>query len=664
MSPARLFVVGCIAACTCPSEPARPAADAGLGNRLARETSPYLLQHAQNPVDWYPWGEEAFARARRENKPVLVSIGYSTCHWCHVMARETFENAAFAAWLNASFIAIKVDREERPDVDAVYLAAARELGSGGGWPLNVVVTPSREVFWAATYVPTETFLKTLQALHAKFIADPYAVALQSGAVTAALRERAAGGGPRNALPGVGVLTAAASYYAGAFDTENGGLRGAPKFPATFPVRFLLRYARRFEQPQVLPLVEKTLEKLAAGGIYDHVGGGFHRYSTDARWLKPHFEKTLYDNALLPVAYLEAYQVTGRATYARVARETLDWVSRELSTGDGAFASATDADSQGVEGRYFLWSAAELDAGPYYAVAPPGVVWVPAPDEAKRFELTGQRAVRSRRVAPARDDKVVTSWNGLAISAFAIGARVLGEPRYLEAARRAARRVQPTSGPLVHTGKAEAVLEDYTFLIQGLLDLYEADFDVRWVEHARALQAVLDRDFADAERGGYFRTAAGSDVLLVRGRCEEDVAEPCGNSVAALNLVRLAALTGESRYAAAAEQLLAGYAETLARDPAQLHELLLALDWATDPLAREVAVVGEEVGPFTEVLRQTFAPNRVTWAGAAVPDAGAFGWLEGKRALGGATTAYVCSHGRCELPAKTPALFREQLGQKP
>ena len=522
------------------------AAQAGAGrggaaarwvNRLALETSPYLLQHAHNPVAWWPWGDEAFEEARRLDRPVFLSIGYATCHWCHVMERESFEDEEIAATLNARYVPIKVDREERPDVDAVYMAAVQALTGSGGWPMSVFLDAERVPFVAGTYFPARDgdrgasrgFLSILRELSRAWEEEAPRVRQASASLGAAVRAALEAQAPAGAaeLPGPGPIHAAVKAYENAFDPEHGGLRQAPKFPSTLPVRLLLRYHRRARHEGALHMAVPSLERMANGGLMDQLAGGFHRYSTDARWLVPHFEKMLYDNALLAVAYVEAWQVTGRREQARVARQTLDYLLRDLALPGGAFAAATDADSEGEEGRYFLWAPAELEAvlgaeaaafAAYHGVTPRGhlegrsILHVPAPDEDRWESFAGARAkllaARAARVPPLRDEKVVAAWNGLAISALATGGRALGEPRYVEAAARAARflldRMRP-GGRLARTyagGRCgpPGFLSDHACLTAALLDLHEATFDPVWIEEAVIVAEATESLFADPARG--------------------------------------------------------------------------------------------------------------------------------------------------------------------
>jgi uncharacterized protein YyaL (SSP411 family) len=663
-------------------------------NRLVLETSPYLLQHAHNPVDWRPWGDEAFDEARRAGKPVFLSVGYSTCHWCHVMEGESFEDVDVARVLNELYVPIKVDREERPDVDAIYMAAVQALQGGGGWPMSVWLDADRRPFFGGTYFPARDgdrgapkgFLTILKEIHAVWRGDPRRVASAAGALSEAVRvavgEGAAAEGGE--LPGADALEAAVRVFEGAFDERHGGVQRAPKFPSSFPVRLLLRWHRRTGEARALDMAARTLERMAAGGLMDQVGGGFHRYSVDDRWLVPHFEKMLYDNALLAVSYAEAWQATRRADFARVAGTTLDYVLREMSSPEGAFYSATDADSEGEEGKFFVWTEDELRRalGPdadrfcaFYGVTHRGnfeeganVLHVPAPDEAEWEALAPARAklyaLRDARPKPLRDEKVLAAWNGLAIAACAFGGRVLGEERWVEAARRAARFVlgnMRPGGRLQRTWKdgearVPGFLEDHAFLAHGLLELYEATFDPQWLAAAKELAEDVERRFADPA-GGWFATADDHERLLARQRPTHDGAEPSGASVAALVALRLAAFTGDDRWREVADRALRSYGPTLAEHPAAMTEMLLAAEFRSDA-AREVVLVWRGDDParteFVDVLRRTFLPNRAIMG---APEGEALDALSrvapvaaGRVAVGGKPTAYVCERGQCQLPA--------------
>ncbi len=658
-------------------------------NRLILEASPYLLQHAHNPVDWRPWGDEAFAEARRLRRPVFLSVGYSTCHWCHVMEGESFEDVEIAGFLNANYVCIKVDREERPDVDAIYMAAVQNLTGSGGWPMSVFLTPDREPFFGGTYFPPRDgargarmgFLTLLRELRKKYDAEPDKIRQAAESISQAIKKDMEGpdAGVSRGVPGPEAIAATVEYLKKIFDATHGGLRRAPKFPSNIPVRLLLRYHRRTGDAQALAMATLTLDKMAAGGMYDQVGGGFHRYSTDERWLVPHFEKMLYDNALLAVAYAEAFQVTGRADFARVVREVLDYVLREMTSSSGAFHSATDADSEGEEGKFFYWTGKEVEQVlgaeavrflAYYSLSEEGIVFVGKPDVAEHAALAGARKklfdVRAKRIPPLRDDKILAAWNGLMISALAVGGRVLNEPRYVEAAGRAADFVLTKmrekdgrvrrSHTLVH-----GFLEDQAFVVAGLIDMAEATFDARWLKEALAISETLEAHFADDQRGGWFMTAASGEKLLAREKPHYDGAEPSGTSVAILNALRLATFTSDDRWRQIAERGLSSVHEVLTERPLGMTEGLLAVDHHSD-VPREVAVVwpaGVDAGPLLDVLRKTFLPSRAL-AGLQEGQATRVPFAEGKVTQGGKPTAYVCERGRCELPTADPAVFAAQL----
>jgi len=696
---------------TTPIEPGRtrhlnPDGTPTYTNRLAREASPYLRQHAHNPVDWYPWGAEAFAKARAERKPILLSIGYSTCHWCHVMEEESFEDDEIAAYLNAHYVAIKVDREERPDVDAVYMNAVRLMNDGGGgWPMTLWLTPERRPFYAGTYFPPRAgargarvgFLELLTRLAETFADDPTKV--ETAASDVVSRLEAAATPETGAAPGVEALTRAYAELAPTFDATHGGFGMRPKFPQPSELLFLLRYGRRTADAAALDMVVRTLDAMAAGGIHDQVGGGFHRYATDVAWRVPHYEKMLYDNALLAVVYLEAAQASGRADLADVTRTTLAYLERDMRAPRGGFFAASDADSDGEEGKYFVWTAAELEhalgpergrlAAAYFDVAAePTTLATPkplaevaqglalAPDVARReldTIVATLRDARATRVAPHVDRKVVVSWNGLAVSAFARGAFVLRDPTL------AARAVE-TADVLLgarHDGRlprflmdgeprGDGYLDDYAFLEDGLLDLYETTFDARWLREALALQRVLEARFADPH-GGYFLTAADHETLLTREKPDYDGAEPTGNSVALANLLRLYELTGDDGYRTRADGVLAAFGPLLARRPGALSQMLCGLDFQQGPVKEIVLVSPSDdaaLAPFVDVLARTFLPSRVV-AGVSrtrPADVALVPLLDGKTAIGGRPTAYVCERRTCKLPTADVEEFRRQIGR--
>ena len=684
----------------------RPDGSPVYANRLVRETSPYLLQHAHNPVDWWPWGDEAFAEARRLGRPVFLSIGYSTCHWCHVMEEESFESEAIARQLNERFVCIKVDREERPDVDAVYMSAVQALTGSGGWPMSVWLTHDREPFYGGTYFPPRDgargarigFPSLCAQLHQVWTSDPAKVAGSARMLADAVRERLAHPGSFKSgdEPDPKVIGEVVAYFQRNFDAQHGGLKRAPKFPSNLPLRLLLRHARRMGEPGALEMATLTLEKMAAGGIYDHLAGGFARYSVDAYWLVPHFEKMLYDNAQLAVAYAEAYLSTRRPVFARVVRETLDYLLREMTSPEGGLYSATDADSEGEEGKFAVWSEAEIRAVVgadadrfcgYYGVTAEGnfeghnILFAPAPDEAEHAALAAARQklydVRARRIQPIRDEKILAAWNGLAISALAVGGRVLAEPRWIAAAERAAEFVLgPLSpGGVLHRshkdGRARQVafLDDWAFVTQGLLDLYEATFERRWLEAALRLAAETDERFGDPAHGGWFMTGQEHEVLLAREKPAFDGAEPSGTSIATLNALRLEAMTLEARWRDSATRAFGCFAEALREHPLALTELLVALEYATTKLVEVVLVWpdGADAGAMQRVLADTFAPTHA-FLGAPASRIEALGKLAavavGKTPVGGVPTAYVCERGACQAPITDPQALARALGSGP
>jgi uncharacterized protein YyaL (SSP411 family) len=675
-------------------------------NRLLLERSPYLRQHAHNPVDWYPWGDEAFARARREGRLVLLSVGYATCHWCHVMEEESFEDEEIAAAMNTDYVAIKVDREERPDIDGTYLQAVALLTGGGGWPMTVWLTPDREVFFAGTYFPPRDgdrgarmgFLSLLRHFADAYRTNPAGIAAEGRTLTARVHA-ASDVEPAEGMPGRAVLDAAFARYAAAFDHDHGGFGRAPKFPMPAALEFLLRYYRRTKEPTALAMVQRTLAGLAAGGVHDQLGGGFHRYATDAAWQIPHFEKMLYDNAQLASVYLMALQATGDATWGDVARAILDDVLRTLRAPEGAFWAAVDADDPGGEGTYYTWTPDEISAvltpdqrsavETYYGVDAAGnlggrtvlhVARAWSEDAGAAALLTDARArllqARAARPAPLVDTKILAGWNGLAISALARAGAVLDEPRYVQAAVEAARFVldhMRANGRLlrVHAdGSAGQVafLEDHAFLAAGFLDLYEATFDLRWLTEARRLHETLDRDFSDPERGAYFESGDVRDPGLPRAKPADDGALPSGNAVAAENLVRLATFTDDetARARAAACVLALGRGVTAA--PTSAPRLLGVVEALLDR-PREIVLVEPAAGAAStaalmRVVQTTYLPNRalvVTREGGDLAAAAqALAIVGEKHAIDGRTTAYVCERGRCLAPTSDPETLARQL----
>jgi uncharacterized protein YyaL (SSP411 family) len=671
-------------------------------------------------VNWFPWGDAAFERARTLGRPVLLSVGYSTCHWCHVMERESFEDEEIAAYINARFVAVKVDREERPDVDAVYMAAVNALTGRGGWPMTVVMTPERRPFFGGTYFPARDgdrpgqrgFLSILRQLSDEFDRDPAGIADRAAKVTEAVQKRMAGDAGGDGVPGPEALEAGARGFANRFDRTWGGFARQPKFPRPAGPAFLLRYHRRTGDAHALHMAVQTLRKMAEGGLWDHIGGGFHRYAVDARWLVPHFEKMLYDNAQLAVLYLEGSIAAQEPAFEGIARATLDYLEREMSDPLGGFHSATDADSatpdgQTEEGWFFTWTPAEIDAALPAEQARVVKAWYRIDAQA---ELDGRNvlhtprtaasvaealavdvatlrrtvdaarpvlyAARAKRPPPLKDDKIVVAWNGLAVSAFARVGWGLGEDRYIERARRAAafvlERVRGKDGRLRRTwndGQARhhAVLEDYAFVVAGLLDLFEATAEQRWLDAALALQKQQDAHFSDDPSGGYFHTADDAEALLARAKDAYDGAEPSGNSIAALNLLRLAELTSDAAWARRADGLFTAFAQRIERSGLALPAMLSALDFRVDRTV-EVVIAAPDGFPAAAaalegVLRRTWLPNRVQIVGAAqslAPLVPLVPVLEAKSAAGKRARAFVCEQGRCELPTSDPAVFARQL----
>jgi uncharacterized protein YyaL (SSP411 family) len=720
---------------------ANPAVEsAEPANHLIHEKSPYLLQHAHNPVDWYPWGPAAFARARLENKPIFLSIGYSTCHWCHVMERESFENPAIAKLLNDGFVSIKVDREERPDVDATYMTFIQATTGGGGWPMTVFLTPELKPFAGGTYFPAQdsdgqpglqTILPQVAATWREHAAEIRAQADQIVAQLQKITNPPPASG-RKDTPNASLLDGAYDQLVAGFDAAHGGFGAAPKFPQPAMLNLLTRiYARRGpETPagkKALAMDLSTLQHMSAGGIHDVLGGGFHRYSTDARWHVPHFEKMLYDQAQLAMACLDAYQITGDTEYAATARDILAYIQRDLTDpAGGGFLSAEDADSlpragspQRVEGAFYVWTKTEIDAALgtadapmfeyYYGVEPDGNV---PPGSDARGELRGKNvldatgrtvaataakfsgnadqvrtnlerdrakllAVRAQRPRPLRDDKIITAWNGLAISAFARAYQVLGDPMYLEAAGKAAAFLQanlynPVSGKLTRShrhGPSETggFADDYAFLVQGLLDLYAADFDPGRLRWAEALQQTEDNLFWDEAGGGYFDTAGVDPNLLLRSKTDEDGAEPSANSVSALNLARLGQMLDNAADTKRARLVMQAAENTLRQAPLALPQMLVALDFQLGPI-RQIVVAGVPGTPATaamlRVARKPFLPRSVI----LLADGGAgqeflsahVNFFKDLKPLAGQATAYVCQDFTCHLPTSDVAVLATLL----
>ena len=679
-----------------------------MTNRLAAQTSPYLLQHKDNPVDWYPWGPEAFARAKAEDKPVFLSIGYSTCHWCHVMAHESFEDSRVAEAVNRDFVPIKVDREERPDVDDVYMAAVQAMTGTGGWPLSLFLTPAGKPFYGGTYYPPEDrygrpgFLSLLSAIARAWKDRREDLESSAGELLSHLEANAKGLSGPGAVGAEGLERAARSL-AQEFDRVNGGFGSAPKFPPSMRLEFLLRYGRRTGESLGREMVETTLSAMSRGGIYDHLGGGFHRYSVDERWLVPHFEKMLYDNALLARIYLYAHRAYGNAEQGRVARETLDYLLREMTPSGGGFFSAQDADSEGREGAFYVWTPESLadavgakDAplvAARFGVTEKGnfeqgetvlSVVRDVPGLAREFGQSEEQVAsvlerararmyeaRSRRVPPATDEKLLTDWTSLAISAFALAGRLFHEPRYERAARDAADRIlasRRASGELVHRdGRAGGAIpgfaSDYANFVEALLDLYEATFEAAYFRAALELQRLLDERFGDP-RGGYFLSAPEHDGLIVRPREILDGATPSSNSVSAMNLLRLATFTGDSKFRERAEGIFSAASGYLERAPTAVPRLLCALDYRSDA-PREVVLSGVPGRDDFEILRDAVfsssSLNRVlAHAGDSEPPPELSGLLASRRSEEGLARAYVCEGFACRRPTADPAELRAAL----
>src|SRR5438067_603706 len=707
-----------------------------MSNRLTQEKSPYLLQHADNPVDWFAWGKETFAKARQENKPIFLSIGYSTCHWCHVMAHESFESAEVAAVMNRVFVNIKVDREERPDVDRVYMTFVQATTGGGGWPMSVWLTPELKPFVGGTYFPPEDrwgqpgFTKVLGRIATAWKQNREKISEQGTQIIAALEQNA---GAAIADPGqrLGAKTLDTAYQqiARSYDAHEGGFGVAPKLPRPVTLNFLARvYARNPKSESGKHALEMnlfTLRKMAAGGMHDHLGGGFHRYSVDAYWHVPHFEKMLYDQAQLAVAYLEAFQITRAPIFEEVARDTLDYVRRDMTAKGGGFFSAEDADSvvpdnpvKRAEGAFYVWGQKEIDAAVgasaeifnfHYAVKGDGNV--PSggdphgeftgknilielgslADTAKRFgkdetevrQLLAKAretllAVRAKRPRPHLDDKIITAWNGLMISAFARAAQVLDDPVYLETAARAATflrtELYDASRKVLfrnyREGRSavEGFADDHAFYIQGLLDLYEASFDLGWLRFAIELQEIQDRLFFDNERGGYFSCAGNDPSILLRLKDDNDSAEPAASSVSALNLLRLAQIRNDGQFYERAEKTIDAFAPQIGHFASAMPQMLVALDLTlSEP--RQIVIAGDRDSAETRALvaeaHRHFVPNKVL---LLADGGGGQRYLEeklealrGMKPVGGKSAAYVCENFTCKAPVTDPKALGALLG---
>lgn len=674
-------------------------------NRLVFEQSPYLLQHARNPVDWWPWGEEAFAEAKRLDLPVFLSIGYTTCHWCHVMEHESFEDEEVAALINAHFIPVKVDREERPDIDEVYMQITQGITGGGGWPMTVVLTPEKHAFFAGTYFPKESvpgrpgIKRVVTELYQAWTERREEVEETAKGITAQLPDMM-GSSPGGALAPE-ILESAFEALAARFEPDHGGFSIRPKFPVPPNLLFLLRHHHRTGNPTALAMVDRTLEAMRRGGIYDQVGFGIHRYSTDKEWLVPHFEKMLYDQALVVMAYLECWQITGEPEHERTVREILTYVLRDMTSPEGGFYSAEDADSEGEEGKFYVWSNDEVRAllgeedasfviekfqfteeGNFLEEATRDRLGTNIPhlaadlteEEHERWD--GIRQIlfnaREKRVHPQKDDKILTDWNGLMIAAFARAAAALGDEGYRDAAVRAAtfvkEKLTDADGRLLkryRNGEAglTAHAEDYAFLIWGLIDLYEATFDPAWLAEAVRLQKVMDESFWDEKEGGYFTIADDAEQLIVRAKKLYGGAIPSANSVAIGNLVRLNRMTGDPTHSVRAEELISAFSGEIGENPMVYPLALCWLDFHFGP-SKEIVISGEDAGEMIAALREAYLPSKVVVHRTeenAEALAALAPYTETQLPVEGKPTAYVCENFACKLPVTEVAKMLESLG---
>ncbi|HET9201253.1 MAG TPA: thioredoxin domain-containing protein [Dehalococcoidia bacterium] len=667
-----------------------------MPNRLANETSPYLLQHKDNPVDWYPWGDEALSKAQKEDRPILLSIGYSACHWCHVMERESFENHDIAALMNQHFVNIKVDREERPDLDGIYMQAVQAMTGRGGWPMTVFLMPDGTPFYGGTYFPPEDrhglpgFPKLLTAVAEAYRDDRESLVRQGQNLIDRIGAADGVTGDPTQILGDDILHTAVAQLRTRFDYQHGGFGSAPKFPNPMDLELLLRYHHRFADKGALDMALTTLRAMANGGIYDQVGGGFHRYSTDAVWLVPHFEKMLYDNAQLAAVYLDAYLVTKDPFYERICRETLDYVLREMTHESGAFFSTQDADSEGEEGKFFVWTPAELDAvlggdseavKRYYGISEAGnfegknilhVADEAEPPAALQTAPHKLYEAREQRVHPGRDEKVLTSWNGMMLRAFALAGRSLDDDRYLAAATANADfmlgAMRP-EGRLLRTWKAGTArllgyLEDYACLVDGLIATYEATFEPRYLSRARDLASQMIELFWDADRAIFYDTGKDHEVLVTRPRDVFDNATPAGNSVAIDALLRLSALTGDEAFERVATAALRGMQPFLRQMPSGFGRALSALDFYL-ATRRELVIVWDDGRAEADALLRTafdeFRPNVVVAGGKAGPELESLSpLLEARSTIDGRPTAYVCQNYACQQPVTDAKALAAQL----
>ncbi|MCA9262327.1 MAG: thioredoxin domain-containing protein [Planctomycetales bacterium] len=686
-----------------------------MPNRLAAETSPYLLQHAQNPVDWYPWGDEAIERARNENRPIFLSIGYSACHWCHVMEHESFESESIAATLNEHFVCIKVDREERPDLDHIYMTAVQMMTQHGGWPMSVFLTPDLHPFFGGTYWPPQRrmgmpgFDDVLAAVIDAWQNRQKQAQQQAERLTARIRSFTSGGGARvdAAIDGTALVSSAATALAQAFDAEHGGFGDAPKFPHAMDLQLLLRHWRRTGNEHSLLMVRRTLDKMRQGGIYDHLGGGFARYSVDAQWLVPHFEKMLYDNALLSAAYLDAYLVTSENRYLQTARETLDYVLRDMTDACGGFHSTEDADSEGVEGKYYVWTPDEIEAvlgeeagerfcrtydvtangnfegrsilnlrSSMFGAAEP---WGADLVELERELAVSRRtllAARAQRVRPGKDDKIITSWNGLMIHTMAAAGAITRDRRYTEGAAGAARfllnNLRSSAGRLLHVwrcGQARlpAYLDDYAALANGLVTLYEATFDESWIDAAVQLVEQMLNHFVDAADGGFFYTADDHEALIARTKDLHDGSVPSGSSLAATVLIRLGKLCGRTDWLELARRTIESALPVINHSPTAAGQMLAAVDSWEGPFTELVVCARTEDESLIGDLWSTYAPNRVLAMRVNLAGAHRSPHLNplflGRELVDDQPTAYLCHDHACEAPVVGRAAILARLGHE-
>ena len=679
-----------------------------MPNRLANETSPYLLQHANNPVDWYPWGDDALAKALAEDKPILLSVGYSACHWCHVMERESFENPTIAAQMNAEFVSVKVDREERPDIDSIYMTAVQAMTGHGGWPMTVFLMPDGKPFYGGTYFPPEerggmpSFPRVLEAISDAYRNNRSDIMQNTEHLLERMRQMAAVGQQGFEPLTDEVMRLAMRKAASDFDDRHGGFGLQPKFPQPMTYEFLLRHYLRTEDADALHMVELTLQRMAMAGIYDQIGGGFHRYSTDNFWLVPHFEKMLYDNALLVRLYLHAYQITGNPLYRRIVEETLEYIRREMTSPEGGFYSAQDADSEGVEGKFFIWLPQEIEDAlgeedgdiicRYYGVTPHGnfegrnILRVAmdaanlARDEglsASEFgELLTQSRdklleVRNRRIAQGLDDKILTSWNGLTLAAFAEAAAALGRDDYADIAERSSEFLLTNllhNGRLLRTykdgtAKLNGYLEDYAFLIDGLLALHEVNFSREILDAAITLGNDMIELFWDTASGQFFDTGHDHEQLVVRPKDLTDNAIPCGSSMAVSVLLRLAVITGDGDMERRASEALRSVRQLMMTFPTAAGTWLGALDFYLSR-PKEVAIIGDRddaaTGSLLAEVYRHYVPNRVLLCASEGDDGAGLPLLAERRKIDGKATAYVCENYVCQLPVNDPQAFARLL----